>query len=216
MAENKLGRSIQMLRESNMMTRDDFAQRIGVLRRTVVDWEEGRVIPTAEQLMDISKFFSVDPRALVDAPLEGVEEAAPEKSAPAGGKRMVKGVVALALALVAISGAMTLIRGLSANTDDPAVSTSDEVEEVVPLPDSLALTTLKTALWDLDGDGEKEVVALEGEVLFVKGGAAYGLAEALPKGQTLTPQDGVFVLKNEAGESRIYSVLRDGALWPAG
>ena len=50
MAENSLGRRIQMLRESNMMTREDFAQRIGVLRKTVVDWEEGKAIPTAQQI----------------------------------------------------------------------------------------------------------------------------------------------------------------------
>jgi hypothetical protein len=77
------------------------------------------------------------------------------------------------------------------------------------------------AQWDLDGDGQKELVSLAGgDILFFrKEGSdytAYALAQPLQEGWKLTAQDGVFVLKNRAGESRIYSVLRDGALYPAG
>ena len=48
---NALGRRIQVLRESNMMTRADLAQHMGVTRKEIVDWEEGRALPTAEQVV---------------------------------------------------------------------------------------------------------------------------------------------------------------------
>ena len=100
----------------------------------------------------------------------------------------------------------------------PASSAAEELP--APLPESLPLTALPAAAWDLDGDGEKELVCLEGQALFFRmeedGPAAYALAQPLAEGQTLTAQDGVFVLADSSGRSRIYSVFRDGALWPAG
>ena len=72
-------------------------------------------------------------------------------------------------------------------------------------------------LEDLDGDGVAEQVNPEGRsILLIQDGVAYALAEPLAGGQTLTAQDGVFIVKNAQGESRIYSRLRDGGIWPAG
>ena len=70
---------------------------------------------------------------------------------------------------------------------------------------------------DLDGDGKAEEVNPEGEdILLIRDGKAYALAEPLAKGQKLTAQDGVFIVKNAEGESRIYSRLRNDGIWPAG
>lgn len=217
---NKLGRSIQLLRESNMMTREDFAQRIGVLRKTVVDWEEGKAIPSAEQILAIAEFAGVDPRSMVEDPAQIDDTAAAPSPAAGGGKRILVSVGCLALALCCVMGAMTLIQTLPGKAGADAVTMTPDAssgeEQPAALPESLALVELETALWDLDGDGEKELVVLEEDVLFVQGDTAYGLAAPLAKGQSLTAQDGVFIVKNEAGESRIYSRLRDGAVYPAG
>lgn len=221
---NALGRRIQVLRESNMMTRADLAQYIGVTRRDIVDWEEGRVIPTAQQVVDIAKLFSAEPRSLLDAeelPQTGDTSEPQSPAGPKAGKRLLAGVVCLALGICAAFGAAYLMQTLSTGEGSVSVSASAQVEHTAPLPDSLSLTAVAIAQWDLDGDGEKELVNGAGaDVLFIAGTAegstAYALAEPLAQGQTLTAQDGVFIVKNEQGESRIYSVFRDGALYPAG
>lgn len=217
---NALGRRIQVLRESNMMTRADLAQNIGVTRRDIVDWEEGRAIPTAQQVVDIAKLFSADPRSLLDVEELSQTGKTPEAQPPAKSKtekRLLAGVVCLVLGVCAAIGASYLMQALSTGEESVSVSASAQVEQAAPLPDSLPLTAVATARWDLDGDGTPELVNTAGtDILFVQDGTAYTLAEPLDGGQTLTAQDGVFIVKNEQGESRIYSRLRDGALYPAG
>ena len=97
---NKVGRSIQAVRESKMMTREDFAQHIGVLRKTVVDWEEGKALPTAEQILAIAEFGGVDPRALVDEPGERAPAAEPPQ--PKKDRRMALGIVLLVLGVTVL------------------------------------------------------------------------------------------------------------------
>lgn len=220
---NALGRRIQVLRESNMMTRADLAQHMGVTRKEIVDWEEGRALPTAEQVVAVARFFSADPRALLDVEDGAVPAEQPTAPPPKAGKRLVAGLLCLALGLCAALGASALMGSLSAEGESvPASSAAASAAEELPapLPESLPLTALPAAAWDLDSDGEKELVCLEGQALFFRmeedGPAAYALAQPLAQGQTLTAQDGVFVLAASSGRSRIYSVFRDGALWPAG
>lgn len=216
---NALGRRIQILRESNMMTRADLAQNVGVTRRDIVDWEEGRALPTAQQVVEIARQFDADPRSLLDAE-ETLRETPAESAAPAvpnTKKKLTVSLVCLVLGICAALSANFLMQGLAAGADVPAASTSAQVEELIPLPECLALTAVETAQWDLDGDGAAELVNSGGaDILFVQDGTAYALGEPLSKGQTLTAQDGVFIVKNDRGESRIYSRLRDGAIYPAG
>ena len=213
MEMNKLGRSIQMLRESHMMTREDFAQVIGVLRKTVVDWEEGRAVPTAEQVIAIAEFCGVDPRSLVDESGEKTE-IPPETEKPKKDHRLAVGIVCLIIGVSALFGGVMLMQYLTGSVPASAPAVT---EETIPLPDHLPLAALELPQWDLDGDGKKELVNPEGEeILFVKNGTAYALAEPLPKGQTLSAQDGVFIVKNEKGESSIFSVLQNETLYPAG
>lgn len=216
---NALGRRIQILRESNMMTRADLAQNVGVTRRDIVDWEEGRALPTAQQVVEIARQFDADPRSLLDAE-ETLRETPAESAAPAvpnTKKKLTVALVCLVLGICAALSANFLMQGLAAGADVPAASTSAQVEELIPLPECLTLAVVETARWDLDGDGAAELVNSGGaEILFVQDGTAYALGEPLSKGQTLTAQDGVFIVKNDRGESRIYSRLRDGAIYPAG
>ena len=213
--KNKLGRSIQVLRESHMMTRGDLSQILGITRKELVEWEEGRALPKAEQIVELAGYFSVDPRSLVDEPgTEGPEEM--ERPAGKGGKKLAAGVIVLVLGVFALLLGVGLLQGLSADMGEAPASSSG-VEEPLPLPECLTLAEVELAACDLDGNGEAELVNPEGkEILLLRDGKAYALAEPLGKGQTLTAQDGVFIVKNNEGESRIYSRLRDGAIYPAG
>lgn len=213
--QNKLGRSIQVLRESHMMTRGDLAQILGITRKELVEWEEGRALPKAEQIVELAGYFSVDPRSLVDEPgTEGPEEM--ERPAGKGGKKLAAGVIVLVLGVVVLLLGVGLLQGLSTDMGEAPASSSG-VEESLPLPECLTLAEVELTACDLDGDSEAELVNPDGkDILLIQDGKAYALAEPLGKGQTLTAQDGVFIVKNEKGESRIYSRLRNGAIYPAG
>ena len=214
---NSLGRRIQVLRESNLVTRSELAQDLGVTRKDLVDWEEGRAVPTAEQLVDLARKFGVDPRSLVEDPEEVMEVQAriEAEQKPVTGKKLVLAFLCLILGIVILAGSVLVLYSMGdggAQQESAAKS-----EETVPLPESLALAEVELTLWDLDGDGVAEQVNPGGkDILLIRDGKAYALAEPLPKGQKMTAQDGVFIVKNAEGESRIYSRLRDGAIWPAG
>ena len=214
---NSLGRRIQVMRESNLMTKSELAQDMGVTRKDLVDWEEGRAVPTAEQLVALARKFGVDPRSLVEDPAEAMEtqERIETEQQPVSGKKLVLAVLGLILGLVILAGGVLVLYSMGAAGD--LQESAAKAEEVVPLPEYLALEEVALAAWDLDGDGEAEQVNPEGEdILLVRDGKAYALAEPLAKGQKLTAQDGVFIVKNAEGESRIYSRLRNDGIWPAG
>ena len=214
---NSLGRRIQVLRESNLVTRSELAQDLGVTRKDLVDREEGRAVPTAELLVDLARKFGVDPRSLVEDPEEVMEVQAriEAEQKPVTGKKLVLAFLCLILGIVILAGSVLVLYSMGdggAQQESAAKS-----EETVPLPESLALAEVELTPWDLDGDGVAEQVNPEGkDILLIRDGKAYALAEPLPKGQKMTAQDGVFIVKNAEGESRIYSRLRDGAIWPAG
>ena len=214
---NSLGRRIQVMRESNLMTKSELAQDMGVTRKDLVDWEEGRAVPTAEQLVALARKFGVDPRSLVEDPAEAMEtqERIETEQQPVSGKKLVLAVLGLILGLVILAGGVLVLYSMGAAGD--LQESAAKAEEVVPLPEYLALEEVALAAWDLDGDGEAEQVNPEGEdILLIRDGKAYALAEPLAKGQKLTAQDGVFIVKNAEGESRIYSRLRNDGIWPAG
>ena len=214
---NSLGRRIQVMRESNLMTKSELAQDMGVTRKDLVDWEEGRAVPTAEQLVALARKFGVDPRSLVEDPAEAMEtqERIETEQQPVSGKKLVLAVLGLILGLVILAGGVLVLYSMGAAGD--LQESAAKAEEVVPLPEYLALEEVALAAWDLDGDGEAEQVNPEGEdILLIREGKAYALAEPLAKGQKLTAQDGVFIVKNAEGESRIYSRLRNDGIWPAG
>lgn len=214
---NSLGRRIQVLRESNLVTRSELAQDLGVTRKDLVDWEEGRAVPSAEQLVDLARKFGVDPRSLVEDPEEVMEVQAriEAEQKPVTGKKLVLAFLCLILGIVILAGGVLVLYSMGAAGGQQ--ESAAKSEEVAPLPECLALAEVELAAWDVDGDGVAEQVNPGGkDILLIWDGKAYALAEPLPKGQKMTAQDGVFIVKNAEGESRIYSRLRDGAIWPAG
>lgn len=217
MQMNSLGRRIQVLRESNMMTKTDLAQILGVTRKELTDWEEGRAVPTAEQIVELARHFSVDPRSMVEEPgeINAQQENAEAEQKPVSGKKLAGAVFCLLLGIALLAAGVILVYGMGSGGQQQ--ESAAQSEEIVPLPEYLALAEVELAAWDLDGDGTAEQVNPEGkDILLIRDGTAYALAEPLPKGQELTAQDGVFIVKNTQGESRIYSRLRDGAIYPAG
>ena len=50
---------IKALRESNNMTQNDVAKRLGITRSSVNAWEMGISVPTAAKLVELALFFHV-------------------------------------------------------------------------------------------------------------------------------------------------------------
>jgi len=54
---NHAAANIKKLREKNNLSQDDFAKKLSVSRPTISQWENGKMLPTAEQLISISEIF---------------------------------------------------------------------------------------------------------------------------------------------------------------
>ena len=136
---NSLGRRIQMLRESNMMTKTDLAQVLGVTRKELVDWEEGRAVPKAEQIVELARYFSVDPRSLVEDPAEAAQTQAriEAEQKTVSGKKLVLAVFGLIVGLVILAGSVLVLYSMGAAGD--LQESAAKSEEAAPLPEYLAL-----------------------------------------------------------------------------
>ena len=56
---DKLARIIKSLRTKEGMTQDELANKIGVVRSTVGNWEQGKRNPDLEQLEEIADLFNL-------------------------------------------------------------------------------------------------------------------------------------------------------------
>lgn len=54
-----IAKNIEQLRVKNEMKQDEFAKRLIVSRPTVSNWEQGKAMPTTDQLMKIAQEFHV-------------------------------------------------------------------------------------------------------------------------------------------------------------
>ena len=66
MDQQKIGRFIQALRKEKGLTQEQLAERFMVARRTVSRWETGSNLPDIVLLGEMSDFFEVDLRELLD------------------------------------------------------------------------------------------------------------------------------------------------------
>ena len=66
MDQQKIGRFIQTLRKEKGLTQEQLAERFMVARRTVSRWETGSNLPDIVLLGELSDFFEVDLRELLD------------------------------------------------------------------------------------------------------------------------------------------------------
>jgi transcriptional regulator with XRE-family HTH domain len=66
MNQKKIGTFLQTLRKEQGLTQEQLAERIGVARRTVSRWETGANLPDLDVLVELSDFYAVDLRELLD------------------------------------------------------------------------------------------------------------------------------------------------------
>ena len=61
----KTGRFLQELRKEKGLTQEQFAEQMGVARRTVSRWETGSNMPDMDILIDLSDLYEVDLREIL-------------------------------------------------------------------------------------------------------------------------------------------------------
>lgn len=62
----KTGAFLKELRKEKNITQEELAEQMGVSRRTVSRWETGSNMPDMDVLIDISDFYEVDLREILD------------------------------------------------------------------------------------------------------------------------------------------------------
>ena len=62
----KIGSFLQKLRKEKGITQEQLAEQLGVARRTVSRWETGSNMPDLDILIEMSDFYDVDLRELLD------------------------------------------------------------------------------------------------------------------------------------------------------
>lgn len=69
----KLGENIYNLRRKKKMSQENLAEKIGVTRQTISNWELGETTPNPQQLKLLSKFLDISVDDLLDN-IESVSE----------------------------------------------------------------------------------------------------------------------------------------------
>ena len=62
----KIGRFLQELRKERELTQEQLAEQVGVARRTVSRWETGSNLPDLDILVELSDFYEVDLREILN------------------------------------------------------------------------------------------------------------------------------------------------------
>ena len=62
----KIGAFLQALRKEKGLTQEMLAEQVGVSRRTVSRWETGSNMPDLDVLMELSDFYAVDLREILN------------------------------------------------------------------------------------------------------------------------------------------------------
>ena len=66
MNQQKTGAFLKMLRKQKGLTQEQIAEKFHVSSRTVSRWENGNNLPDLDVLIEISDFYEVDLRELLD------------------------------------------------------------------------------------------------------------------------------------------------------
>ena len=66
MDQQKIGAFLKELRKEKNITQEELAEKMLVSRRTVSRWETGTNMPDMDILIDISEFYDVDLREILD------------------------------------------------------------------------------------------------------------------------------------------------------
>lgn len=66
MDQIKIGRYLQQLRKEKSLTQEQLAEQFQIARRTVSRWETGSNLPDLDLLIELSDFYAVDLRDLLN------------------------------------------------------------------------------------------------------------------------------------------------------
>lgn len=66
MDQQKIGAFLKVLRKQKGLTQEQIAEKFNVSSRTVSRWENGNNMPDLDVLIEISDFYEVDLRELLD------------------------------------------------------------------------------------------------------------------------------------------------------
>ena len=66
MDQSKVGRFIKELRKEKNLTQEQLAEQFNVSRRTVSRWETGSNLPDLDILIEMSDFYEIDLREILD------------------------------------------------------------------------------------------------------------------------------------------------------
>lgn len=69
----KIGNFLKRLRKENKLTQEQFAEIVNVSNRTVSRWENGKNMPDLDILIEISKFYDVELREILDGERRSVK-----------------------------------------------------------------------------------------------------------------------------------------------
>jgi len=59
------GNKVRALRIKNLLSIDEFAEKLGVRTETIWHWENNKVNPTMKHLKKIAKVLKVDPQEIL-------------------------------------------------------------------------------------------------------------------------------------------------------
>ena len=71
MDQKKIGNYLKELRKQKGLTQEQFAEHFGVSNRSVSRWENGFNMPDIDVLMEISDYYEVDLREILDGERKG-------------------------------------------------------------------------------------------------------------------------------------------------
>ena len=66
MDQVKIGKFLSQLRKEKTLTQEQLAEKLNVARRTVSRWETGSNMPDMDILIELSDFYAVDLREILD------------------------------------------------------------------------------------------------------------------------------------------------------
>ncbi len=81
--------SIRRLRTGAGLSQDEFAAKIGVARPTISNWENGKIVPTTEQLIKLSRTFNVTIDSIVGITVPYQNWVVPDTSALLNRPRLI-------------------------------------------------------------------------------------------------------------------------------
>ena len=69
----KIGSMLQNLRKEKGMSQEQLAEKLGVARRTISCWETGNNMPDLDTLIELSDFYAVDLREMLNGERKSVK-----------------------------------------------------------------------------------------------------------------------------------------------